>query len=174
MPKADLREQRRAERLARKKRNTLIAGIVGAILLVTSVFLIVKYLPGKVNVEEVDTVFPIKDNAVKTTSGLIYQDLILGEGPVAQAGDTVSVIYSGYLPDGQTFDSNVESGETFTFVLGSGTVIPGWDEGITGMKVGGARMLFIPPELAVGAMDPFMAIPENSTLTYSITLKEIK
>ena len=174
MPKADLREQRRAQRLARKKRNTLIASIAGGILLVVSIILVIRYLPCKLNADEVDTVFPIKDNAVKTSSGLIYQDMAIGEGSAAQPGDTGSIISSGYLPDGQVFDSNVETGEYFEFELGAGTVIPGWEEGIVGMKVGGARMLFIPPELTVGAIDPFQAIPENSTLTYSITLKEIK
>ena len=174
MPKVDLREQRRAERAARKKRNTLIVVVTSVATLVLVALVILQNLPGKVNADEVDTIFPLSEAAVKTSSGLIYDPLVEGEGPVARAGDTVRVIYTGYLPDGQIFDSNVETGDYYEFVLGRGEVIAGWDEGIEGMQVGGARLLVIPPDLAVGAIDPFQAIPENTTLTYSVTLKEIQ
>lgn len=174
MPKVDLREQRRAERAARKKRNTLIAVVASVGLLALVIFVILQNLPGQINADEVDTIFPLSEDAVKTSSGLIYDPLVEGEGPAAKFGDTVSVIYTAYLPDGQIFDSNVETGDYYEFVLGRGEVIAGWDEGIEGMQVGGARLLVIPPDLAIGAIDPFQAIPENTTLTYSITLKEIK
>ena len=109
-----------------------------------------------------------------TASGLKYAIIQEGEGELVGKEKQTTVHYSGFLLDGTKFDSSVERDEPFTFVAGVGQVIPGWDEGITGMQVGGSRMLFIPPELTVGAIDPFAAIPENSTLTYSITLKEIK
>ena len=174
MPKVDPREQRRAERAARRKRNTIIA-IVAAIGILVLLAIFLFELPSRLNPGEVvDTVFPLSDDAIKTSSGLIIDTLAVGEGPEAKAGDTVAIIYTGYLPDGQIFDSNVETGNFFEFELGAGEVISGWDEGIQGMQVGGARLLVIPPELAVGAIDPFSAITENATLTYSITLKEIK
>ena len=174
MPKVDPREQRRAERAARRKRNTIIASVAGiAVLVLVAIF--VFELPNRLRANEVvDTVFPLSDDAIKTSSGLIIDYLADGEGPEAKTGDTVAIIYTGYLPDGQIFDSNVETGSFYEFELGAGQVIPGWDEGIEGMKVGEARLLVIPPDLAVGAIDPFAAIPENTTLTYSITLKEIK
>jgi len=174
MPKVDLREQRRAERAARKKRNTLIGIVVGLGILALIILVIVQNLPGQINADEVDTIFPLSEDAVKTSSGLIYDNLVEGAGPAARAGDTVSVIYTGYLPNGQIFDSNVETGDYYEFVLGRGEVIAGWDEGIKGMQAGGARLLVIPPDLAVGTIDPFQAVPENTTLTYSVTLKEIK
>jgi FKBP-type peptidyl-prolyl cis-trans isomerase len=174
MPKVDLREQRRAERASRRKRNTIITTITGIVILaVVAIFLF--DLPSRLRPDEVvDTVFPLSDDAIKTSSGLIIDNLAAGEGPKAQPGDTVAIIYTGYLADGQVFDSNVETGKYYEFVLGAGEVIPGWDEGIEGMQVGEARLLVIPPDLTVGAIDPFQAIPENTTLTYSITLKEIK
>lgn len=174
MPKVDLREQRRAERAARKKRNTLIGIVASVAIVVLIIIVVVQNLPSQINADEVDTIFPLSEDAVKTSSGLIYDTLVEGDGPAAKDGDTVSIIYTGYLPDGQIFDSNVETGEYYEFVLGQGEVIAGWDEGIEGMQVGGARLLVIPPDLAVGTIDPFQAVPENTTLTYSITLKEIK
>lgn len=174
MPKVDLREQRRAERAARRKRYTIIAAVAGIVILaVIAVFIF--DLPSRLSPDEVvDSVFPLSEDAIKTSSGLIIDNLAAGEGPEAKAGDTVAIIYTGYLSDGQIFDSNVETGKYYEFVLGAGEVIPGWDEGVEGMQVGGARLLVIPPDLTVGAIDPFQAIPENTTLTYSITLKEIK
>jgi FKBP-type peptidyl-prolyl cis-trans isomerase FkpA len=174
MPKIDPHEQRKAERLARQKRNYIILGVAGAVILAVIAFLIIQGQSNLGSSEELGTVFPLSDDAVRTASGLIYDELVAGEGPEAKAGDTVSFIYTGYLPDGQIFDSNVETGEYREFVLGSGEVIEGWDEGIAGMQVGGARLLVIPPDLADNASDPFEMIPENTTLTYSITLKEIK
>jgi FKBP-type peptidyl-prolyl cis-trans isomerase FkpA len=175
MPKVDLREQRRAERAARRKRNTILASIAGIVVLAVIVIFIFQGQSNRLGADEVvDTVFPLSEDAIKTSSGLIIDYLADGEGPEAKAGDTVAIIYTGYLPDGQIFDSNVETGEYFEFVLGAGEAIAGWDEGIEGMQVGGARLLVIPPDLAVGVIDPFQAIPENTTLTFSITLKEIK
>ena len=177
MPTLASRDSRRIERITRKKNNTRIAVIASivvlAIVIIVAIVILLK-LPQRVNANEVDTVFPLSENAVKTSSGLVYDELVVGEGPAAKAGDTVSIIYTGYMADGQIFDSNVESGQPYEFILGAGTVIQGWDEGIVGMQAGGARLLVVPPSLATGALDPFQVIPENTTLTYSITLKEIK
>jgi hypothetical protein len=174
MPNASFLEKRKAERLDRRKRNRTIAMVAGVAIFAIAAFLIYKVITGVTDFTgEIDTQFPL-DGAKITSSGLVYKELVSGEGPAARAGDTVSIIYTGYLPDGQIFDSNVETGQTLEFVLGAGTVIQGWEEGITGMQVGGARLLVIPPDLALGASDPFLVIPENATLTYSITLKGIK
>jgi FKBP-type peptidyl-prolyl cis-trans isomerase FkpA len=175
MKKSKYSEQRRAERLARRERNKKILLASGIVIFAIAAFFIVQWMIGMLNAtEDIDTSFPLSDAAVTTRSGLVYDVLLVGSGPEAKSGDTISVRYTGYLPDGQAFDSNVESGEYLEFVLGAGMVMKGWDEGIKGMQVGGARLLVIPPDLTVGASDPSMTIPANTTLTYSITLMEIK
>ena len=107
----------------------------------------------------------------KTASGLQYWDLKKGTGPVAKAGQTVKVHYTGWLADGgKKFDSSVDRNEPFEFKLGAGMVIPGWDEGVAGMKVGGKRQLRIPPDLGYGARGAGGAIPPNSTLVFDVEL----
>src|SRR5690606_31629435 len=86
----------------------------------------------------------------ETESGLRYYDVREGDGDEPQTGRTVLVHYTGWLEDGTRFDSSYNRGEPLPFVLGAGNVIPGWEEGITGMSVGGQRLLVIPPELAYG------------------------
>ena len=103
-----------------------------------------------------------------TPSGLRYEDLEAGEGPVAEPGKRVFVRYTGRLEDGTEFDSSPERGDPYRFVLGAGEVIPGWEEGIRGMKPGGKRRLVIPPELAHGERGYGSLIPPNSTLTYEV------
>ena len=87
---------------------------------------------------------------VMTASGLNYADLVVGDGEVAVAGQTVKVHYTGWLLDGTKFDSSLDRGTPFQFPLGAGRVIKGWDEGVEGMRVGGKRLLIIPPELGYG------------------------
>ena len=101
-----------------------------------------------------------------TTSptGLRYRDLAAGSGPVARAGETVRVRYTGWLTSGQKFDSGV-----FSFTLGRQQVIEGWDQGLEGMRVGGRRKLVIPPELGYGPQD-MGEIPPNSTLVFDVEL----
>lgn len=114
------------------------------------------------------------DKVVKTKSGLQYEDLKVGDGSEAKAGDTVEVHYTGWLKDGKKFDSSVDRGQTFSFKLGAGKVIKGWDEGVAGMKVGGKRKLIIPADLGYGAAGAGNAIPPNAELTFEVELFKIK
>lgn len=111
--------------------------------------------------------------AMTTDSGLQTQDLTCGQGDEAVSGATVSVHYVGTLEDGEKFDSSRDRGQPFQFTLGSGQVIPGWDEGIQGMKVGGVRKLTIPPELGYGEMGSPPVIPPNATLVFEVELLEV-
>ena len=116
-----------------------------------------------------------KEGKVTTTpSGLKYEDLKEGDGPAAKKGDTVEVHYTGWLKDGKKFDSSVDRGEPFSFQLGAGRVIKGWDEGVAGMKVGGKRKLTIPPELGYGARGAGGVIPPNAELTFEVELLRIR
>jgi FKBP-type peptidyl-prolyl cis-trans isomerase len=104
-----------------------------------------------------------------TPSGLQYWDIKVGTGATAAAGQNVKVQYTGWLTTGKKFDSSV-GGPPFTFQLGAGQVIKGWDEGVVGMKVGGKRQLKIPPQLAYGEKGYPGAIPANSTLIFDVQL----
>ena len=106
----------------------------------------------------------------KNASGLEIQELKLGEGAEAKAGATVDVHYTGWLLDGSKFDSSVDRGKPFSFHLGAGEVIRGWDEGVAGMKVGGKRKLRIPAELGYGARGAGGVIPGNATLIFDVEL----
>lgn len=101
---------------------------------------------------------------------LIIEDLVAGEGEEATTGCQVSVHYTGWLADGSKFDSSVDRGQPFGFPLGGGRVIPGWEQGVVGMKVGGKRRLTIPPHLAYGERGFPGAIPPNATLTFEVEL----
>ncbi len=98
------------------------------------------------------------------------QDIIVGTGAEAVAGKTITVHYTGTLTNGQKFDSSLDRGQPFSFTLGSGMVIKGWDMGVAGMKVGGKRKLVIPPELAYGDRAVGNVIPANSTLVFEVEL----
>jgi len=115
-----------------------------------------------------------EDKLTTTDSGLGYYDIVTGEGAEAASGQTVSVQYSGWLEDGTLFDSSVTRGEPFTFTLGTGGVIPGWEEGLVGMKVGGKRQLIIPAALAYGESGAGSTIPPNATLIFDIELLDIE
>jgi peptidylprolyl isomerase len=105
---------------------------------------------------------------------LEVKDLIVGTGPAAKAGDNVSVQYVGVAYSSkQIFDSSWSRGQPFQFVLGKGTVIPGWDEGVVGMQVGGRRELIIPPNLAYGAQSPGSGIAANDPLIFVVDLVKI-
>jgi FKBP-type peptidyl-prolyl cis-trans isomerase FkpA len=106
--------------------------------------------------------------------GLQSEDLRAGQGAEAQSGKTVSVHYTGTLTDGKKFDSSRDHGRPFTFTLGGGQVIKGWDQGVVGMRVGGIRKLTIPPELGYGERGFPGAIPPNSTLIFEVELLDVR
>lgn len=113
-----------------------------------------------------------------TASGLVYEEKVVGTGDTAQSGHDVSVHYTGWLlyggERGRKFDSSKDRGEAFGFALGASQVIKGWDEGVQGMKVGGTRVLTIPPGLAYGARGAGGVIPPNSTLIFEVELLAIE
>ena len=108
-----------------------------------------------------------------TDSGLQIATLAVGDGAEAKEGDTVTVHYTGWLEDGTKFDSSVDRGTPFSFKLGAGQVIKGWDQGVAGMKVGEKRKLTIPGSLAYGEYGYPGAIPPNATLVFDVELLKI-
>src|SRR3989344_9164212 len=111
-------------------------------------------------------------NFTSLQSTITVEDRTVGEGPGARPGDTVTIHYTGRLQDGTVFDSSVGRGP-FTFILGVGMVIPGFDQGLMGMQVGGKRFLTIPPGLGYGA-EGFGPVPGNTTLMFEVELLEIQ
>ena len=109
-----------------------------------------------------------------TPSGLKYTDLETGQGEEARPGKTVDVHYTGWLENGTKFDSSLDRRSPFSFHLGAGEVIRGWDEGVTGMKVGGKRRLTIPSDLGYGARGAGGVIPPNATLIFEVELLGVK
>jgi FKBP-type peptidyl-prolyl cis-trans isomerase len=112
----------------------------------------------------------VTGDGVKTESGLQYWDIKVGLGPFAKDGDHVKVHYTGWFTSGKKFDSSVDANQPYEFTIGKGEVIKGWDEGVTGMKVGGKRQLRIPPELAYGEAGFKTIIPPNATLIFDVQL----
>jgi len=100
-------------------------------------------------------------------------DVAVGTGDEAVAGKTVDVHYTGTFPDGKVFDSSKTRGRPFSFKLGAGQVVQGWDQGVAGMKVGGTRKLVIPPELGYGARGAGGAIPPNAVLHFEVELLKV-
>jgi len=111
---------------------------------------------------------------VTTSSGLQYEEVVVGNGASPQTGQKVVVHYTGTLTDGQKFDSSRDRGQPFKFALGVGQVIKGWDEGLSTMKVGGKRNLVIPANLGYGARAVGNVIPANATLHFEVELLGIE
>ncbi|HIJ97338.1 MAG TPA: FKBP-type peptidyl-prolyl cis-trans isomerase [Desulfuromonadales bacterium] len=123
-------------------------------------------------------VFAAKDEkksakTVTTASGLKYTDVVVGKGPAPTAGKQVKVHYTGTLENGKKFDSSVDRKEPFSFIIGIGQVIPGWDEGVMTMKVGGKRKLIIPSKLGYGPRGAGSDIPPNATLLFDVELLDV-
>src|SRR5439155_21995748 len=118
-----------------------------------------------------------QDKMSELPSGLKYTDSKVGDGAAATAGHKVNVHYTGWLDNhgekGKKFDSSLDRGEPFSFTLGGGQVIKGWDQGVAGMKVGGKRTLVIPPELGYGAPGAGGVIPPNATLIFDVELLKV-
>ena len=140
-----------------------------------------KWMPAAVLVAAM--VFTMTENSdaqetITTSSGLQYIEHEVGSGDVAKAGDNVAVHYTGWLykdgEKGAKFDSSVDRGQPFTFPLGAGRVIKGWDEGVAGMQPGGKRTLILKPALAYGASGAGGVIPPNATLMFDVELIEIQ
>jgi len=113
-------------------------------------------------------------SSTTTPSGLVIEELVVGDGALAAAGQSVTVHYTGWLTNGSKFDSSKDRNDPFVFPLGRGHVIRGWDEGVQGMKVGGKRKLTIPPELGYGARGAGGVIPPNATLVFEVELLGVK
>lgn len=122
-------------------------------------------------------IYPGDETAVEpqaTKSGLQFIDMVQGRGEGPATGNKVTVHYSGYLMNGKKFDSSVDRGQPFSFVIGLGQVIKGWDEGVASMKTGGKRKLIIPAELGYGKHGAGGVIPPNAILVFDVELLAVK
>lgn len=146
----------------RNKQVRIIAIIVVAVLAVSAIAYLYQKRSSNTGTE------------VTTASGLKYIDLVEGTGVSPKTGQTVSVQYTGTLQDGRKFDSSYDHGLPYTFRLGTGVVIAGWDEGLKTMKVGGKRKLIIPPSLGYGLRGNPPNIPGNATLLFDVELVDVK
>ncbi|MBN2149507.1 MAG: FKBP-type peptidyl-prolyl cis-trans isomerase [Anaerolineales bacterium] len=175
--KPTLREQRRAERASKQLRQRLIVGGI-LLFIIAAIVVAIVYNIQKESPPADET--PVSENPTQpalasttTSNNLIIEDLVVGTGLDILPGDFIAVHYVGTLEDGTVFDSSRERGEPFEFTLGTGMVIPGWDQGLVGMKMGGIRRLTIPPELAYGEAGAGGVIPPNATLIFEVELVEI-
>ncbi len=159
----------RARKRAIKQRNQRI-GILLFVLIVAAGLAFMafggKLFPKKASVDDT--------NWTTTSTGLKIADKEIGSGNPVKEGDRVSVHYTGYLIDGKKFDSSLDRNAPFEFTIGAHQVIPGWEEGLVGMQVGGKRSLMIPPGMAYGSQGVPPIIPGNATLIFDIELLAIK
>lgn len=171
------REKRRAARATQRRNQQIIIGVIVLAVVAVGVYLIysASTKPGSGTASTQGGPPPIDSSiqTVTTASGLKYQDITVGTGSEAKAGDSVTVNYTGWLTDGTKFDSSLDRNQPFTFTLGQGSVIQGWDEGVAGMKVGGKRRLTIPPDLAYGSQGASGVIPPNATLIFDVELLSV-
>jgi peptidylprolyl isomerase len=155
-------QQRSEARQSKQQRTRIIAAvIIVALVGAVAAYLFVPGLPGSAGAE------------VTTPSGLKYTDLVVGTGPSPLPGQTAVVHYTGTLTNGTKFDSSRDRGQPMSFVFKGQPMIPGWDEGVSTMKVGGRRRLVVPPALGYGPA-PHGTIPANSTLIFDLELLDVK
>lgn len=147
----------------------LFLGIVIILVLglVAFVFSLTRELQEEPQVQEQEETSPMQ------TMNLKIEDIVTGEGAEAVQGKTAVMHYTGTLLDGTKFDSSLDRGTPFSFVLGANQVIAGWDQGVSGMKVGGKRMLTVPPDLAYGSQGIPGVIPPDSTLVFELELLDV-
>ncbi|MCS6774424.1 MAG: FKBP-type peptidyl-prolyl cis-trans isomerase [Anaerolineae bacterium] len=162
--------------------------ISGALLGVTLFLFSIAFIPARPNAPQAAPAQPARlpsfgeaqqpaapGELVRTASGLQYIDEVVGNGPMPQPGQTLIVHYTGWLDNGTKFDSSLDRGQPFEFVLGAGQVIRGWEEGVATMRVGGKRRLIVPPELAYGATGAGGGIiPPNARLTFQVELLGVR
>jgi FKBP-type peptidyl-prolyl cis-trans isomerase len=154
------------------------------VLLVVGVFFGAKFFPKNTNIDANVSTAAVNNNnmdqnkqnsgSAASTGVLVIKDVVVGTGAVAKNGDLVEVDYTGKFADGKVFDSSIPRGQPLPFTLGAGQVIPGWDQGILGMKVGGKRTLTIPADLGYGANGFPPVIPANATLYFDVQLVSVK
>lgn len=142
----------------------LSRALVPVLLAVTGVFVVPAFAKQQ----------PPTGKEVVTPSGLRYVDLKVGEGAEAESGKIVEIHFTGWLADGNKFESSLDRQKPFTFRLGAGDVIAGWDEGIAGMKAGGKRKLTVPPDLGYGKKGGGEVIPPGATLVFEIELLGVR
>lgn len=146
----------------RNRQARIIAIVIVVALAATAIAYLIKQRAGSGGTE------------ITTASGLKYTDLVAGTGATPQKGQTVTVHYTGTLENGKKFDSSYDHGRPADFRIGVGAVIPGWDEGLMSMKVGGKRRLIIPSALGYGRQGRPPDIPGNSTLIFDVELLGVK
>ena len=162
------------------KRKAAIIAIIAAVVVAAVIIIItnskVASEPTQTATSSVTTNQTTTMESTTLPDGLQITDLVVGTGTQAMAGDTVSVDYVGTLTNGKQFDSTAaHGGQPFSFVLGAGQVIRGWDEGVVGMRVGGERKLVIPPSLGYGSQSVGNGlIPANSTLIFTVNLLAVQ
>lgn len=148
--------------------------VSSALIVVVVIFFL--FVPFRFFDTSTQSAIPGDTNIVSETvmnSGLVVRDITLGEGAVANDGQILVVHYVGLLADGTQFDSSVDRGQPFAFILGRGDVIRGWDDGLKGMRVGGRRVIIIPSELGYGATGAG-SIPPNATLIFEVILLDVR
>lgn len=155
------------------KHIAIIAVII--VFALTAVIIFAQTAAKKTSAPNTNAPSKVTGDGVKTASGLAYWDIRMGNGETAKEGSHVRVHYTGWLTTGKKFDSSVDAGKPFDFTIGNGEVIKGWEEGVSGMRVGGKRQLRIPPDLGYGAEGtPGGPIPPNAILIFDIQLLAVQ
>ncbi len=154
--------------------KNLIIAIIGFVIVIALILILKNLTHGPVTNNDISKGgLSMSPQNSATAGGLQSKDIVVGTGAEATNGATVIVNYTGTLTNGTKFDSSYDHGQPFSFTLGQGQVIKGWDLGVLGMKVGGKRQLIIPPDLAYGAQ-AVGPIPANSTLQFEIELVKVQ